>query len=300
VASLSTRQVEALTSAQIAAMSTTQTQHLQLGSPIILDLDANGISTMSIGDGVEFDLHASGQKVHTGWVGAGDGLLVLDRNGDGAIGDGGELFGTATTLADGSKASNGYAALRELDANGDGAISNADAGYGDLKVWIDSNADGVSQSGELRTLDSLGIARLNVDANATSAKDNGNWVGLASTYETTDGKTHASADVWFVAERPQPDLRSKVTDLVQAMASFDGAPTGDTNGSGIPQLDISGNTSANLAANVGGMVDALKQFDSNGNRIGQGSGTLASTAQSLSKSITQDPNNNGFLTTGNK
>lgn len=128
-------------------------------------------------------------------------MLVLDRNHDGKINDGSELFGSSTVLSNGQKASDGYTALRELDGNHDGVISSDDEAYGALRVWIDSNSDGVSDESELRTLSSLGIAKINVNATAGTGTDNGNILGLTSSYETTDGVTHDAADVWFLANR---------------------------------------------------------------------------------------------------
>jgi hypothetical protein len=69
----------------------------------------------TIAAGVKFDLFADGNSVRTGWVSSGDGLLVLDRNADGQVNDGSELFGSSTTLASGERAADGYVALRELD-----------------------------------------------------------------------------------------------------------------------------------------------------------------------------------------
>ncbi len=59
----------------------------------------------------------------------------------------------------------------------------------------------MSGAGELKTLASLGIAKINAQATAGAGTDNGNLLGLTSTYETTDGATHAAADVWFVTDR---------------------------------------------------------------------------------------------------
>jgi hypothetical protein len=150
---------------------------------------------------VNFDLFADGQSVNAGWVSSGDGLLVMDRNGDGAINDGSELFGSSTTLASGQKAADGYVALRELDSNADGVISSDDALFAELRVWVDSNTDGVSTEGELKTLTSLGITSINTQATADISLDNGNVIGLTSSYETSDGKTHEAADVWFATDR---------------------------------------------------------------------------------------------------
>jgi len=86
-----------------------------------------------------------------------------------------------------------YAALRAMDTNGDGVITSADAGCADLKVWVDSG-DGVSQAGELKSLGELGITKLILNATASTVTDNGNLIGLVSSYETADGTTHQMAD----------------------------------------------------------------------------------------------------------
>jgi hypothetical protein len=66
---------------------------------------------------------------------------------------------------------------------------------------VDSNSDGVSQTGEIRSLASLNIAKINLQASGSAGIDQGNIVGLTSSYQTTDGATHAAADVWFMADK---------------------------------------------------------------------------------------------------
>jgi hypothetical protein len=135
--------------------------------------------------------------VQTGWVTGGDGLLALDVNGNGSIDDGSELFGEAFRLPDGTRARDGFEALRSVDGNSDGRIDAADAVYRDLRVWVDANADGVSQTSELRSLADLGITMIQTGADPTIAFDNGNFIGLLSTYTTAAGETRTVADVWF-------------------------------------------------------------------------------------------------------
>jgi hypothetical protein len=285
VTALTTTQVCALTAAQNLAFTTDQSPYLAIGSPLILDLNGDGITTQNIAAGVEFDLFASGQKVHTGWVGSGDGLLVMDRNHDGLINDGNELFGTATTLADGKKAANGYVALAALDTNGDGLMTRADAGFADLRIWVDGNSDGVSQTGEVRTLDSFGVAKLDLAATISWENNNGNFEGLVSSYETTDGARHAMADVWFVANKNEyaniapvvtalnDDLSFKVGGLVDAIGAFNESASTMVNPVTMPGIDslppagVASVTVAGVAAAVNGIVDALKQFDPNGNTL---------------------------------
>ncbi len=92
----------------------------------------------------------------TGWVKRDDGLLVLDRNGNGAIDDGSELFGNNTALANAKKQPR-FEALKDLDDNADGKVDALDTAYSKLKVWQDLNQDGLYQGEEMKTLAELGI-----------------------------------------------------------------------------------------------------------------------------------------------
>ena len=131
VPGLSVDQITAMTTAQIAAISASQLQAFSadqvtayLGNtPLILDMNGDGIQTLAAKNGVVFDVNNDGQLEKSGWVGSTDALLVRDLNGDGQINDGGELFGVGTVLANGQKAKDGYAALSALDSNLDGLIA---------------------------------------------------------------------------------------------------------------------------------------------------------------------------------
>jgi len=126
-------------------------------SPIILDLDGDGVETTNISSGTFFDHDANGLAELTGWVSADDGLLVLDRDKNGTIDSGRELFGNATLLNDGTKAANGFQALAELDDNQDGRIDANDTAYTQLRIWQDADGDGYSSADELKTLTELDI-----------------------------------------------------------------------------------------------------------------------------------------------
>ncbi|QHE95870.1 hypothetical protein ACKUFS_27165 [Pseudomonas cannabina] len=82
--------------------------------PLVLDLDGDGIETVSNTAGVVFDFDGDGKKSGTGWVSADDGVVVLDRDGSGNITDGSEMFGVDTVLRSGMKANNGFEALADL------------------------------------------------------------------------------------------------------------------------------------------------------------------------------------------
>lgn len=77
----------------------------------------------------------------------------MDRDGNGSVDNGKELFGDSTPLSAGGNAADGFAALADLDSNADGQIDANDAQFGSLKVWRDLNQDGISQANELSTLE---------------------------------------------------------------------------------------------------------------------------------------------------
>ncbi|MDK9725893.1 MAG: hypothetical protein OEL88_13525, partial [Sterolibacteriaceae bacterium MAG5] len=223
IVAMTTHQLESLSMAQVDALSTEQITALanndpaQLSAvnsvvtPLVLDLNGDGVQTIGIEAGVRFDLTDSGSADAVGWISASDGFLALDRNRDGAINDGSELFGSATRLADGSRAADGFQALAGLDSNLDGVINAQDALFQELQVWSDANQDGLSQASELYSLADLGITQLNLAAHKTSVFQNGNWIGLESSYVTNDGITHALADVWLQINQGQ----NQVLDLSQ-------------------------------------------------------------------------------------
>lgn len=103
--------------------------------PLVLDLDGNGIKTLGISAGIHFDHDCNGFKELTGWVGQGDGMLVLDKNGDDRLDDGSELFGDFTILPDGTRAASGFQALAYYDSNSDLKIDAHDPIWSQLRVW---------------------------------------------------------------------------------------------------------------------------------------------------------------------
>jgi hypothetical protein len=187
-------------------------------TPLVLDLNGDGIQTLNASNGVIFDINNDGQVEKTGWASATDGLLVRDLNGDGQINDGGELFGEGTVLADGTKAKDGYVALRALDSNLDGLIDVNDAAFNQLLVWTDLNSDGKANSCELASLSDMSIRMLSLDAIKSSEMNNGNLIGLMGSYTTVDGTTHTMGDVWFSVD----NAGKKVFDLAAVVEKSGG------------------------------------------------------------------------------
>jgi len=233
-------------------------------------------------------------------------LLVMDRNHDGSIDNGGELFGDNSSEANGAKASDGFAALAALDSNHDGVIDARDAQFGQLQVWIDANGDGISQPGELETLAQAGVASISLASSKASTLDaNGNWISATSSYTSTSGQQREVADVWFLSQslaaakatgaataaaaNPAPagdsasaTLGKRVSALTQAMAGYDGASPA---GAGRFNLDAAERAmnaattampAAGLAGNVTALARQLQQFGAGG---GSGDGLADTNSQ---------------------
>ena len=166
-------------------------------SPIVIDLDGDGVETLPIGEKF-FDLDADGLSESTGWVNSDDGLLVHDRDGNGRISNGTELFGNHSLLANGDTAQNGFQALAEYDNNGDGLVNVQDASYASLQVWRDLNGNGFSDEGELQSLADAGVVSISTGyTNSSHVDAHGHEHRQVATVMLSNGTASTAADVWF-------------------------------------------------------------------------------------------------------
>ena len=180
--------------------------------PLIIDMDGNGIKTISINKNVFFDLDNNLFAESTGWVDKGDAFLVWDRDNNGVIDSGNELFGNHTRLSSGKKAENGFAALAELDSNQDNIFDEKDEAWFKLQLWFDRNQNGISEAGELVKLSESGIKSINLSYNNTDHIDeSGNHHRQRSSVSWKDGRKSEIADVWFDVNTAKAYSREEIT-----------------------------------------------------------------------------------------
>jgi hypothetical protein len=205
--------------------------------PLVLDLNGAGISTVGINPlaPILFDHDGDGIKTGTGWLGAGEGILVLDLNANGTIDSGRELFGDNTLLQSGPNAgqlaSNGFTGLAQYDQGSgtvvDGKINSQDAIYTQLRIWQDTNQDGISQATELTTLAQRGIASINLVATQTNtALGNGNTQTWTGSFTRSDGSsgTAGTADLVGSLDLAANNFYRQFTDNPVLTAAAQGLP----------------------------------------------------------------------------
>lgn len=177
------------------------------GCPILIETGAGGFKLTDLDGGVAFDIDADGLSNRVSWpvVETDDAWLALDRDGNGSIDDGAELFGDSTPQLPSSER-NGFLALAVFDrlehgGNGDGQISAADAVFPDLLLWLDRNHDGLSDPGELSSLAAEGIVAIELDYRESRRRDRyGNRFRYSAGVWYASGARRLAVDVFLLHE----------------------------------------------------------------------------------------------------
>jgi len=171
--------------------------------PIVIDLNKDGLHLTQLNPALNFDHDSNGFKEATGWISNDDAFLTYDKNGNGIIDDGSEMFGE-------TNAANGFEALKKFDDNKDGKIDENDAIWQKLSLWRDINSDAKTDEGELISIKDTDIKSIDLNYNNTHIESNGNTIKQVSKVEFKDGSSTTANDVNF-----EVDLSDTVQTQIQ-------------------------------------------------------------------------------------
>ena len=170
-------------------------------SPIVIDLGNDGINSHALNYTINFDLDNNGFKEATGWVSGDDALLAIDKNNNGIIDNGSELFGNKS-ISDSafsytnSSLNNGFETLKNYDTNNDGIIDSQDAEFDKLLLWQDKNGNAITDETELIKLSDK-VSSIDLNYTNTNINNNDNTIRQTSTATLNNGTKVKADDIWF-------------------------------------------------------------------------------------------------------
>ena len=170
-------------------------------SPIVIDLGNDGINSHALNYTINFDLDNNGFKEATGWVSGDDALLAIDKNNNGIIDNGSELFGNKSISNSAfsytnSSLNNGFETLKSYDSNNDGIIDSQDAEFDKLLLWQDKNGNAITDNGELIKLSDK-VSSIDLNYTNTDINNNSNTIKQTSTATLNNGTKVKADDIWF-------------------------------------------------------------------------------------------------------
>jgi hypothetical protein len=185
--------------------------------PVTLDLNGDGLQYIGLDDSkAYFDVNDDGWRERMAWVGAGDGLLALDTQGDRNI----DKWNEISFVGYKAGAQTDLEGLQAFDSSGNGQLDRLDARWHEFGAWIDANANSTCETGEFKTLDDLGIVSINLSSDHQMSTP---AIGVTefgkSSFTTVDGKTHAVGDVAFAVDNTQtlPQMTTEYLQLAEVV-----------------------------------------------------------------------------------
>ncbi|WP_374764089.1 cadherin domain-containing protein [Yunchengibacter salinarum] len=249
--------------------------------PVIFDLDGDGTMLTPTSDPtVRFDTDGDGDLELTSWVDAGDGLLALDRNGNGTIDNGTEI----SFVQDLEGATTDLEGLAAFDSDGDGKLTANDDRFDDFTLWQDVNSDGISQADELRTLTEAGMTEIDLTPTPTGLDPDSQYGLINTSTATVDGETVTLGDARLAVSNSRSVT---AVDLDHDGAIADG---------GTVAFDISGNGETETGNAWIGGSDGILVFDLNRNGTVDDGGELGALASGGLMANALDTNGDGQVT----
>jgi hypothetical protein len=178
-------------------------------SPLIVSMgsETRGIKLTAPLDGIQFDILGQNSfprahdKKQISWFTpeVQEYYFIVLPGKDGKVLGIDQMFGDNTKGPDGNFAANGYAALAKYDSDRDNLITDEDEVYGDLRLWLDSDRNGIAELNEIFTLKEKGVILIDLhyDQNYKEVDPYGNQTLMKSVVKTEDGKLHLLFDLWF-------------------------------------------------------------------------------------------------------